>query len=145
MKKCFEGIAKLTFTEDLDVTEMRSSEGEIVPLVDVIQTALARGQVEKWLVELETDMKKSVHNMVAESIRDYPVRPRDQWVLKWPGQCVQSVGCTFWTSEVTQAIIKGLSSMNSYLGKVNYQISKIVDLVRGKLNAQNRITLGKII
>lgn len=145
MKKCFEGIAKLTFTEDLDVTEMRSSEGEIVPLVDVIQTALARGQVEKWLVELEIDMKKSVHNMVAESIKDYPERPRDQWVLKWPGQCIQSVGCTFWTTEVTQAIIKSLNSMKAYLSKVNFQISKIVDLVRGKLNAQNRITLGKII
>lgn len=145
LKKCFEGIAKLTFTEDLDVTQMRSSEGEIVPLVDIIQTALARGQVEKWLVELEADMKKSVHNMVAESIADYPATAREQWVLKWPGQCVQSVGCTFWTSEVTQAIQESIDSMSRYLEKCNYQISKIVDLVRGKLNAQNRITLGKIL
>lgn len=143
LKKCFEGIAKLTFTEDLDVTEMKSSEGEIVPLVDVIQTALARGQVEKWLVELEADMKKSVHNMVAESIKDYPARPRDQWVLKWPGQCIQSISCTFWTVEVTAAIKQGLNSMKTYLEKCNWQIAKIVDLVRGKLNAQNRITLGK--
>lgn len=144
LKKCFEGIAKLTFTEDLDVTQMRSSEGEIVPLVDVIQTALARGQVEKWLVELETDMKKSVHNMVAESIKDYPATLRQDWVLKWPGQCVQSVGCTFWTMEVTEAIKESLNSMSAYLDKCNYQISRIVDLVRGKLNAQNRITLGNI-
>lgn len=122
---------------------MRSSEGEIVPLVDVIQTALARGQVEKWLVELETDMKKSVHNMVAEAIKDYPSRPREQWVLQWPGQCVLCVGCTFWTSDVTAAIKDGSNSMKTYLDKCNYQISKIVDLVRGKLNAQNRITLGK--
>ncbi|CAH1117610.1 unnamed protein product [Phaedon cochleariae] len=145
LKKCFEGIAKLTFTEDLDVTEMKSSEGEIVPLVDVIQTALARGQVEKWLVELETDMKKSVHNMVAASIADYPKVQRDQWVLKWPGQCVQAVGCTFWTTEVTLAIGEGLDGMKKYLEKSIYQISKIVDLVRGKLNTQNRITLGALV
>lgn len=145
MKKCFEGIAKLTFTDDLDVTQMRSSEGEIVPLVDLIQTTLARGQVEKWLVELETDMKKSVHKMVAESIKDYPVTPRHEWVLKWPGQCIQSVGCTFWTSEVTVAVKEGLKNMEAYLSKCNNQISRIVDLVRGKLNTQNRITLGKFV
>lgn len=121
---------------------MRSSEGEVVPLVDVIQTALARGQVEKWLVELETDMKKSVHNMVAGSIDDYPKTPREQWVLKWTGQCVQSVGCTFWTTEVTVAINGGIDKLKAYLSKCNYQISKIVDLVRGKLSTQNRITLG---
>uniref|UniRef100_A0A6P7FSH9 Dynein heavy chain 7, axonemal isoform X1 n=1 Tax=Diabrotica virgifera virgifera TaxID=50390 RepID=A0A6P7FSH9_DIAVI len=145
LKKCFEGIAKLTFTEELDVTHMKSSEDEIVPLVDVIQTALARGQVEKWLVELEADMKKSVHNMVKSSIIDYPQRPREQWVLKWPGQCIQSVGCTFWTTEVTVAIERGTSALQEYLAKCNHQIAKIVDLVRGKLNAQNRITLGALV
>lgn len=121
---------------------MRSSEGEIVPLMDVIQTALARGQVEKWLVELETDMKKSVHNMVAASIADYPKVSREQWVLKWPGQCVQAVGCTYWTTEVTAAIVQGMDELKKYLVKCNNQILKIVDLVRGKLNLQNRITLG---
>lgn len=67
---------------------MKSSEGEVVPLVDVIQTALARGAVEKWLVELETDMKKSVHFMVKGSFENYPEVVRHFWVLQWPGQCV---------------------------------------------------------
>ncbi|KAF7280376.1 hypothetical protein GWI33_006107 [Rhynchophorus ferrugineus] len=145
LKKCFEGIAKLTFTEDLDVTEMKSSEGEVVPLPDVIQTALARGQVEKWLVELEADMKKAVHLRVAKAIEDYTKRPRESWVLKWPGQCILSVGSTFWTTEVTKAIGDGIASMKSYMTKCNVQIANIVDLVRGKLNTQNRITLGALV
>lgn len=65
MKKCFEGIAKLSFTDVMEATAMMSSEEEIIILEDIIDTTAARGQVEKWLLELETDMKKSVKAQVS--------------------------------------------------------------------------------
>lgn len=43
---------------------MISSEGEKIVLEDIIDTTAARGQVEKWLLELEIDMKKSVKAQV---------------------------------------------------------------------------------
>ncbi|KAF5288622.1 hypothetical protein FQR65_LT11993 [Abscondita terminalis] len=145
LKKCFEGIARLEFTEDLEVTMMKSSEGEEVVLVDVIQTVLARGQVERWLLELETDMKKSVHKMVEGAVNDYHKRRRDEWVLVWPGQTVQAVAMTYWTSEVHEAITVSIAAMQTCLVLCNDQISKVVNLVRGNLSMQNRITLGALV
>lgn len=147
LKKCFEGIASLFFTETLEVTIMRSSEGEEIELVDIINTAKARGQVEKWLLELETDMKKSIHMKVKQCVEAYVTNVRHEWVLAWPGQCIQSISMTYWTSEVTECLYSAdpVPAMTSYLDKCRTQIGHIVDLVRAPLSVQNRITLGALV
>ena len=104
LKKCFEGIAKLQFTENQEITGMVSSENEIVPFVRNIIPANAKGMVEKWLLEVEQLMIDSVRDVVQKAMVAYAEIPRGQWVLEWPGQVVLCASSAYWTTDVSKAI-----------------------------------------
>uniref|UniRef100_A0A3P8Y127 Dynein axonemal heavy chain 3 n=1 Tax=Esox lucius TaxID=8010 RepID=A0A3P8Y127_ESOLU len=142
LKKCFEGIAKLEFTEDTEITGMISSEKEIVPFSTMLYPAKAKGMVEKWLLQVERMMVTSVRDVIHKGVNQYVQVPRKKWVLQWPGQVVICASSIFWTSEVSEAIEN--NTLNAYVEKSNAQIADIVELVRGKLNGGARMTLGAL-
>lgn len=134
LKKCFEGIAKLDFLPNLDIQAMFSSEGERVELIEWISTSEARGAVEKWLVQVEDIMLRSVRDVISRSrlvrlkfpfalffvkfksllhfyvlkcVQAYPEAKRSQWVREWPGQVVLCTSQMYWTLEVHEAIRSG--------------------------------------
>ncbi|NWJ00116.1 DYH3 protein, partial [Crypturellus undulatus] len=142
LKKCFEGIAKLEFTEALEIIGMISSEKEVVPFIDKIYPVKAKGMVEKWLLQVEEMMLASVRKVLQDGIRGYVKVPRKEWVLQWPGQVVICVSSIYWTKEVSEAISKG--TLLDFLEQSNLQIADIVELVRGKLSSGARLTLGAL-
>ncbi|XP_034748215.1 dynein heavy chain 3, axonemal isoform X1 [Etheostoma cragini] len=142
LKKCFEGIAKLEFTEDLEIVGMISSEKETVAFTEKIYPAQAKGMVEKWLLQVEKLMLRSVRHVIHQGVMQYTELPRKKWVLQWPGQVVICASSIFWTAEVSEAI--KTNTLPAYVEKCNAQIADIVELVRGKLPGGARMTLGAL-
>ncbi|NXE11184.1 DYH7 protein, partial [Lophotis ruficrista] len=145
LKKCFEGIAKLHFLPNLDIKAMYSSEGECVELISTISTSEARGAVEKWLIQVEDIMLKSVRDVIARSRMAYLETERKRWVLEWPGQVVLCVSQMFWTSEVHEVLRSGPEGLKDYYDTLQLQLNDIVELVRGKLSKETRTTLGALV
>ncbi|PWA31711.1 hypothetical protein CCH79_00006705 [Gambusia affinis] len=128
-----------------DPMAMFSSEGERVDLIQRISTSEAKGAVEKWLIQVEDVMLRSVRDVIARSRLAYPATPRDKWVTEWPGQVVICTSQIFWTLEVHEAIKRGVKGIKAYYQKLKHQLNDIIKLVRGKLSKQTRITLGALV
>lgn len=62
-------------------------------LIQTVSTAKARGQVEKWLLELERVMKETVLAQIFDTFESYPTEEFSAWISHWPGQfvCIQSL------------------------------------------------------
>jgi dynein heavy chain len=64
MDKCFEGISKVEFSDKDEVTHLISAEREIVPLTKIVDVNEGdkKGNVEKWMLEIETQMRKTLRD-----------------------------------------------------------------------------------
>lgn len=60
MKKCFQGIRKFRFNDDSDILSIISDLGEELTFHEVVNTSSRRGNVEKWLADVEVVMKESI-------------------------------------------------------------------------------------
>ena len=140
LRKCFENIYKITFLEDLTMTQMRSGEGEVV---DFCEKLFPRGNVEDWLNEVERVMKDSMADQLTRSVKQYTEIPRTEWVLNWPGQIVIA-GCQiFWSAEVEEAI--QAKNLVPFCQNLKDKLFDLVKLVRGNLTRIQRMTLSALI
>merc|ERR1719386_338659 len=71
LRKCFDNLVKLRFgdsSKSSEILAMISGEGEEIPFFKVLK---ARGNVEKWLGEVEEFMVKSMHAVIKKAWKDY--------------------------------------------------------------------------
>ncbi|RKO99706.1 hypothetical protein CXG81DRAFT_14142 [Caulochytrium protostelioides] len=145
LKKCFEGIDSLEFTKLGVITDLYSAQKERIALVQPVPTA-SSGSVEAWLLQVQRSMLASMQDICRRAVKDYTEKPREAWVLDWPGQAVIAVSSIFWTYEVEQAIMRpDPKSLAAYLELSTKRLESIVALVRGQLTKLNRITLEALV
>merc|ERR1719443_250545 len=101
MNKAFEGIAKVRFTDSSGkttndakdaeiISAMISAEGEEIELFNKVNVNAGdnKGNVEKWLLQVEHSMTNCLRTVTNDSINDFLTKPREEWVLQWPGMVV---------------------------------------------------------
>ena len=88
--KSFDGIGNLGFREkerfkliQLEIFEIESRQGEKVELSTTIYPSQYEFIIDKWLVELETQMRLSMKKVVASGISAYPVDQDLQKIGTW--------------------------------------------------------------
>ncbi|XP_026687539.1 dynein heavy chain 3, axonemal-like, partial [Diaphorina citri] len=143
LKKIFEGINLLEYSDSLEIIGMISLEGEKVALSGLIRPNDAKGLVEKWLQQVEDLMIKSLQDICMMALGAYYKSERVVWVTKWPGMVVICVSSITWTAEVEKAI-QG-RKLDAMLDKSVKQIDIMVIKVRGKLLMSERITICALI
>ncbi|KAL4712586.1 hypothetical protein ACJJTC_007181 [Scirpophaga incertulas] len=131
LKKCFEGINRLVFDSDFNISAMISMEGEQVEFLETISTAAARGSVEKWLVQVEEQMLKAVKSETELSYYDYPNMQRVEWILLWEGMVVLAISQIHWAVDVHEALnTHKLTELQAFHVGLNKQLNETVAVIR---------------
>ncbi|KAI8903374.1 dynein heavy chain, N-terminal region 2-domain-containing protein [Gorgonomyces haynaldii] len=146
LKKCFEGVNSLEFESNMDISGMYSAQKEFIKFTTLVSTNDAAGAVERWLVDVEKTMLASMRHVTAAAVDAYRETPREEWVIKWPGQVVICVSQTYWTKEVEFAIMEGKKdNLKKFADTCSDRLGRVVELVRGNLTRLARTTLEALV
>lgn len=130
MNRCFSGIGRLNMTDEGDVHGIESSAGEQINFTQCVSMVEA-GSIEKWLLEIESQMQTAVRNEVINSYADYVASSRLDWCLRWPQMIVLAVANIFWSSEVSSSMLEQhRDSLQTCLRDLQSHLAEATALIR---------------
>lgn len=105
-----------------------------------------KGNVEKWLLEIEHEMRFSLKEISKVALADS--RPRTEWVIYYQAMIVLMGDMIRWTKSTEDALTeanKHPDSIKKLHESLKSDLSDIVNLVRGELNELDRLTLSALV
>ena len=153
LKKCFDGIARLQFQQNLDITACFDPKDEKLdfPYEKVNHRKInpndSGGNVEKWLIEVEIMMKKSLAYTIDFSMKDYLQSDRIEWLRRWQGQVIICINQIRWCVDVEKTISDGPSGegLPNYYQRLCDELMRTVELVRGDIPKALRVAIGALV
>ena len=147
MLKLYDNCAALKFGRgNKTVVGMTSAEGETF---DFRTPTTAEGAVEVWMLGVEAEMRKTLHNIAKEGVFYYAKMARSQWILQQLGMMALAGSQIWWTWEVTDVfdrVRKGNKlAMKEFSGKLTGQLMELTTMVRGDLSNLNRKKINQLI
>ena len=143
--KIFEGVNSLDFNEELEVTKIQSVTGEVIPLAKNVSTAKARGQVDRWLADLDKQIKESLQKEIKTALVEYNDKELPGWIDKLPSQIVICVLQTLWTAYIHAAIPSGAPALSALRTKNRAERQTAVQLLAATTDPERLKTLGNVI
>ena len=152
LKKCFDNIHKIEFTTAKHSNEMIAMQSGESEKVKFSQSVIAEGNVEFWMLKIESMMRKTIYDVTKKSLQEYPENglERRVWIFKFPAQAILTVDLIMWTTVVQNGILaiqenKNPNGLNEVHDFTKAQINKMVELVRGELEFLQRQLIEALI
>ena len=101
--------------------------------------------MEKWLVEVETIMKKSLALSIDLACDEFFKIERRQWLRNWPGQTILTVNQITWVMAMEEAIENGGGPAIASVLSTWRSCLDVVDTVRGDIPKLLQGTLGGLV
>lgn len=143
--RCFDGIHRVELNENDDANAMLSSINEKINFQHEISISAFRS-VEKWLLNIESEMRASIQNEMINSYADYITSQRVNWILSWPQMIVLTIAHTFWTSDIHASLLQqNHDLLINIRDEMCANLSDIIDVIRSAdINNLDRMTLKSL-
>ncbi|KAJ2903583.1 putative dynein heavy chain protein [Zalerion maritima] len=145
-KKMFAGLSGLIMDDDSIISGFTSKEGEIVRLkkeVSLVKTP----KINDWLALLETGMKTTLAELLADAIEQYtPIFTAEQvdrsalieYIDEYPSQIVVLATQAVWTTAVDQSLANGGDNLQKLYEREVEVLKLLADTVLGELEVIQR-------
>eukprot|EP00960_Hanusia_phi_P039624 753955-Hanusia_phi.AAC.6 len=136
MLKLFDNCNELIFARNNKIVKgMISAEGETFDFRTVVSV---EGPVENWMTNVALEMKKTLAEIMKESVFHYPKMARLKWMDESLGMCCQTGIKIWWTWAIEDVFTKvrngDKNAMKSYAHKLKEEVNDLVREVRKDLN-----------
>ncbi|KAK5121795.1 hypothetical protein LTR85_004670 [Meristemomyces frigidus] len=138
LRKMFAGISGLVMDEETNILGLSSKEGEQMMLQTPISLT-ATPKINDWLKALESGMRESLSKALVqavnafESIEDGDDAAFEAYVSDYPAQIVVLAAQACWTYQVTAALAKGRSALQSVFDRLVSRLKFLASTVLREL------------